>query len=56
MGFSTDQAPCENQLTEEDDELVVPVVSPDSAGLPPNLIKRDIEGGESDLLKGASRI
>jgi FkbM family methyltransferase len=56
-GFSTDRAPCENQLTKENDRLLVPVVSLDSTGLPPpDLIKMDIEGGESDALKGARRI
>jgi FkbM family methyltransferase len=52
-GFSTDRAPCENQLTYQNDGLMVPVVALDSAGLPPpDLIKLDIEGGESDALVG----
>ena len=53
-GFSSDRAICQNRLTAENDKLLVPVISLDSVTLPPpDVIKMDIEGGESDALKGA---
>jgi FkbM family methyltransferase len=56
-GFSTDRGACENRLTEGPSAVMVPVLSLDSAGLPPpDLIKMDIEGGESHALRGAKRI
>jgi FkbM family methyltransferase len=56
-GFSIDRPPCENRLIKEDDGLLVPVVNLDSLSLPPpDLIKMDIEGGESAALEGAVRI
>jgi FkbM family methyltransferase len=56
-GFSSDRAICQNRLTAEDDRLLVPVISLDSVRLPPpDLIKMDIEGGESDALRGAREL
>jgi FkbM family methyltransferase len=56
-GFSTDRAPCQNRITNNEDQLLVPLVSLDSLPLPPpHVIKMDIEGGESDALKGASNL
>jgi len=53
-GFSSDRPMCQNCLTVEDEQLLVPVISLDSLTLPPpNVIKMDIEGGESNALKGA---
>ena len=53
-GFSSDRAICQNRLTAGNDKLLVPVVSLDSLKLPPpDVIKMDIEGGESDALRGA---
>jgi FkbM family methyltransferase len=53
-GFSSDRAICQNRLTKENDKLLVPVISLDSLTLPPpDVIKMDIEGGESDALQGA---
>jgi FkbM family methyltransferase len=53
-GFSSGRAMCQNRLTVENDKLLVPVISLDSVALrPPNVIKIDIEGGESDAVKGA---
>lgn len=53
-GFSSDRAICQNRLTVENDKLLVPVISLDLVTLrPPDVIKMDIEGGESDALKGA---
>ena len=53
-GFTTDRPVTQNQLTTSDETLMVPIVALDSLGLPePDLIKMDIEGGESDALRGA---
>jgi FkbM family methyltransferase len=55
--FSTDRGPCQNRLTNNGGRLLVPVLSLDTAGLPaPDLIKMDIEGGESDALRGARKL
>ena len=56
-GFSSDRAMCQNRLTAENDQLLVPVISLDSVTLPPpDVIKMDIEGGESDALRGAESL
>jgi FkbM family methyltransferase len=56
-GFTTDQNAFGNALTAEDAALLVPTVSLDSLSLPPpDLIKMDIEGGESEALRGSRRI
>jgi len=56
--FSTERGPCQNQLQAEDtSRLLVPVLALDDAGLaPPEVIKMDIEGGETDALLGARRM
>jgi FkbM family methyltransferase len=56
-GFTTDQNAFENALAGGDSGLLVPTVSLDLLSLPPpNLIKMDIEGGESEALRGSRRI
>ena len=53
-GFSDGLGRCQNRLIDNGADLLVPVLSLDTAGLPPpDLIKMDIEGGESQALKGA---
>jgi Methyltransferase FkbM domain len=56
--FSTDRGSSQNQLQKEDTSpLLVPVLALDDAGLaPPDLIKMDIEGGETNALLGARRM
>jgi FkbM family methyltransferase len=55
--FTSDQGACQNMLTDELGPLLVPTVNLDSLTLPPpDLIKIDIEGGESRALRGALRI
>ena len=56
--FSTERGPCQNQLQAEDTSpLLVPVLALDDTGLaPPDVIKMDIEGGETDALLGARRM
>jgi FkbM family methyltransferase len=52
-GFSSNRGRCQNRLT-ADSALIVPVVSIDTVDLaPPDLIKMDIEGGESEALAGS---
>lgn len=54
--FTTDRGTCQNALA-KDDTLLVPAVSLDSLSLPPpNLLKIDIEGGESEALKGSKHL
>ncbi len=56
-GFTSDQGACENALADEDATPRVPTLSLDSLSLPPpHLVKMDIEGGESEALRGAHRI
>jgi FkbM family methyltransferase len=56
-GFTTDRGACENVLAGEIATLLVPTMSLDSLSLPaPDLIKMDIEGGESEALRGSRRI
>jgi FkbM family methyltransferase len=56
-GFTTDSGPCMNHLTGDDSALLVPVISLDTAAIaPPDLIKMDIEGGESAALSGARTV
>ena len=56
-GFTTDRGACQNGLAEENGPLLVPTVSLDSLSLArPDLIKMDIEGGESEALRGSRRI
>jgi FkbM family methyltransferase len=55
--FTTDRGACQNGLAGEDAALLVSTVSLDSLSLPPpDLIKMDIEGGESEALRGSRRI
>lgn len=56
-GMSTDQGICQNELCDDSDAgLMVPTISLDSSGLPvPDLIKMDVEGAESAVLRGALR-
>jgi FkbM family methyltransferase len=57
QGFSADRGACQNTLADEENALIVPTVSLDSVSLPlPDLIKMDIEGGESEALRGSRRI
>lgn len=56
-GFTTDLGACQNAVAGEDDALLVPTVSLDTLSLPPpDLIKMDIEGGESEALRGSRRV
>jgi len=56
--FSTERGSCQNQLQAEGmSPLTVPVLALDDAELsPPDVIKMDIEGGETDALLGARRM
>lgn len=56
-GFTTDRGELQNGLLDDNALLLVPTVSLDSLNLPPpDLIKMDIEGGESEALRGSHRI
>jgi FkbM family methyltransferase len=53
--FTTNRGKCENRITRGDSPLMVSVVNLDSIRLPPpDLMKIDIEGGESEALLGAT--
>jgi FkbM family methyltransferase len=58
IGMSTDRGTCQNQICNDPDPpLRVPSIDLDSSGLPvPDLIKMDVEGAESAVLRGARRM
>ena len=57
LSMSSDRGMCENRLGDDPDAtLIVPTISLDDSGLPaPDLIKMDVEGAESAVLRGAQR-
>jgi FkbM family methyltransferase len=58
VGMTTDRGICQNQICDDADaQLMVPSLNLDGSGLPaPHLIKMDVEGAESAVLRGAQKI
>jgi FkbM family methyltransferase len=57
VGMSTDKGFSENQISDDrNSALMVPSLSLDTSSLPsPDLIKMDVEGAESEILRGAQK-
>jgi FkbM family methyltransferase len=58
VGMTINRGTCQNQVCRSSDSiLTVPMLNLDGSGLPPpDLIKMDVEGAESSVLKGAQAL